>query len=102
MNGETDNGHAVDPKAELLDTFTRVEFDWTMLTPFPDFAIVGGMVVGALILAWGMLQRPRHRTAMLGGAGVMLLAVAAYVLLALVILYLVRRRRRPGWQRRGP
>ncbi|TVQ28732.1 MAG: hypothetical protein EA370_16215 [Wenzhouxiangella sp.] len=97
MNNETPNPlDAIDTRG-LLDSF---DLNWLILTPFPAAAVLFGIAAGLIIMALGWRQPESRRTYNLIGLGIIALSLLFWVFLIGVILWMLRDRRSPGWQRR--
>ena len=78
-----------------------VDWNWLMLTPFPEPAVWFSLAVGGAILLFEWLRPSTHqRTLYLTGAGIIAVSLLFWLLLVILAIWLLRYVRHPGWARR--
>lgn len=84
------------------EALQRLDFHWLLLTPFPAAVVWFSLVAGSLILLVAWLQPSTHqRTLLWTGGGIIAVSLLFWLLLGLLVFWLLRYVRQPGWARRG-
>ena len=89
---------------EQIDTgevLQSLEWNWLMLTPFPQPVVWFSLAAGGFILLIAWLQPSTHqRTMRLTGAGIIAVTLLFWLFVVALAVWLLRYVRRPGWARR--